>query len=971
VLRHALAILIILVTGLSAADIAAAEDSPLSIQPVGPDSIESHTRQPVTFALAVTNSGAAGRTLALDPELPEGWKALTQESELAIGPSATDVHIVSLLVPSRTPAAEYALRYRVRDLDDPSVSAECSLKVVVLPEIALEVKLLESPVFVIAGSMYVVSFVITNSGNADARADIEVVSGSSFPFEIRGLEPGAVAAVAAGGATEFSIAVRTETHLRESMRHPLQVTVRLLRDETGANAASAESREARAASTVEVVPLTVNDSVLAHTIQLDSETTATAGYDQVFSAGVQQEIKGRGTLDEAGEHRVELDLTKQLGLSFDPLVNPLDRYSFQYESRFGSLSLGDLPYTVSPLLAQDAFGRGAQGTLNLFPVRLGALYYEDAWSSPGKQAAGGSADFTIPRKGDWNDLLYRVGASALSRLDGNTVFDVFQQYDPAKNLSFQADAALQAGAAGTLSPAVLALSEGDLDAVSWTARYLRAWPDFEGTYSDTQSFLGIADLHLLGGSLTLHGGFSLADSNLLLRTTLPNADRTMELSLGAGGELPGWKTKLRLDWEGWGREDRLPAASYRTWDNILRIVANQPFTSFRLGLNSMLDFEHNDLDLSSSIQQEHVLAFAYTPTETAELGISLRFNGRLDSGGHAQDLVGADLNARAAIGLTRLEGQVNTSFIYTETGFSEAQLGINARLTHPFPWGHTLSIRPDVWLDYTGGAWVPTWSLALTYGVPFDVPISRRPDTAVVTGFVSNAVTGERVPGVVLRLDGLAAVTDKKGAYTFYVPHAGTKYIQVDMRTVGAGLVPVRSMPMELQAPRGSKVSVDIALTQGCTVSGNVGEYGFPDQSSAFVPSDQGGAAGEAAAPVRTRLRGLANLIVELTDGSEPHRKLTSPTGDFSFEEIRPGKYTLRIVEGNLPDYSTVDPAVFDLDLAPGESRAVEFRVLQEQRRIKILQSGETPNVGESSGVAEGATIILEGGSSTPPVTPR
>jgi hypothetical protein len=900
--------------------------------------------------------------LSLDPLLPEGWKALTRDSEFTVEPSTTEVLVVSVLVPSRAAAAEYVLSYRVRDLGDSSVTAECSLRVVVLPEISLDVKRLESPTFVIAGSEYVVSFVITNSGNAEASAEIEVASGSSLPFEIRGLEGAPVASIPAGGAKEFSVAVRTDAHLRESMRHPLQVIVRLREPEAGANVAapSAESREARAASTVEVVPLSVDDSILRHTIQFSSETTTTAGYDQGFDAGAQEEIKALGTLDAAGEHRVELDLSKQLGTSLDPLANQLDRYSFQYESRFGEVKLGDLPYTVSPLLAQDAFGRGAQGTLNIFPVRLSALYFKDVWSAPGRQVLGATADFSIPREGDWEDLRYRVGLGALAPLDGRTTVDIFQQYAPTQSMRFQADAALQANAAG-MSPAIFALSDGELGPVSWTGRFVRAWPDFEGTYSDFQSFLGIGNVRLLDGRLTLHGGLSLSDSNLLLNAALPNADRTMEISVGAGGELPGWKTKLRLDWETWRREDRLPTSSYRTWDNILRLAVIQPLAPFRLGLDSMLDFGLDERNSASSFQQAQVLSFEYLPTESSEYGVSLRYNGRLDSGGSAQHLVGADLNARYASGQTRIEGQANTSYIFSETGLSDAQVGVGARLTHGFPWGHTLSVRPDFWLDFATGSLVPSFSLALTYGVPFDVPVSRRPDTAVVTGHVFNAATGERIPGVILRLDGFAAITDAKGEYRFYLPHAGTKYIQVDMRTVGVGLVPVRSMPMELQAPSGSKVSVKIGLVEGCTVTGNVGEYGFPDQANAFVPSEQAPGGAETAEPTRARLGGLGNVIVELSDGSEPHRKLTGPSGDFSFEEIRPGKYTLRIVEGNLPSYSTVDPPAFDLDLARGERRVVEFRVLQQQRRIKMLESGESLNLEAPSEVKEGATIILEG----------
>jgi hypothetical protein len=952
VLRRVLQILIILVTGIASAGMAAAQDSPLSLRALGADSVEAYARQPVTFVLSVGNEGADSRTVSLDPLLPEGWKALTRESEFTVEPSANELHLVSVLAPSATPAAEYIFRYRVRDINDSSTSAECKVKVVILPEISLGVQRLESPTFVIAGNEYVASFVITNTGNADAQADITVESGSSFPYEIRGFNGTAVAAVPAGAAAEFSVAVRTDAHIRESMRHPLQVTVRLQETGGGSSAAGASTavHEARAASVVEVVPLSVDDNVLTHTIPFSSETTAVTGYEQGFNGGIQQEISARGTLDEAGEHRIELDLSKQVGTSLDPLVNPLDRYSFQYDSRFGALKLGDLPYTVSPLIALDAFGRGAQGTLNLNPVRLSALYFNDVWTTPGRQLLGGSADFTIPRQGDWEDPQYRVGVSALAPLDGRTTFGVFQQYNPSENLHFQADAALQADASGTMSPAVFAFSQGELGAVSWTTRYVRAWPSFEGTYSDTQSILGIGGVRLLDGRLNVHGTVSLADSNLLLNAALPNADRTIEVSFGAGGELPNWRTKLRLDWETWRREDRLPAWSYRTWDNILRLSVLQPIAPLKLGLDSMIDFERDEKNSISSFQQAHTLSLAYSPAESTEYGVSLRYNGQLESGGHSQHLVGADLNARYAFGQTQIEGQANNSYIFIDGGFSEAQVGISARLTHSFAWGHVLSVRPDAWLGYASGAWAPSFSLALTYRVPFIVPVSRKPDTAIVTGRVFNAGTGKPISGVILRLDGLAAITDGKGEYTFYLPHTGTEYIQVDTRTIGVGLVPVRPMPMELHAPSGSKISADIGLIGGCSVTGNVGEYGFPDQANAFVPSDRAGSGAESAGTARTRLRGLGNIIVELSDGSEIHRKLTGATGDFGFEEVRPGKYSLRIVEENLTSYSMVDPKTFYIELTGGERRVVEFRVLQEQRRIKI-EPGETLNLGTPSGV--------------------
>ena len=66
-------------------------------------------------------------------------------------------------------------------------------------------------------------------------------------------------------------------------------------------------------------------------------------------------------------------------------------------------------------------------------------------------------------------------------------------------------------------------------------------------------------------------------------------------------------------------------------------------------------------------------------------------------------------------------------------------------------------------------------------------------------------------------------------------------------------------------------------------------------------------------------------------------RKRTDPDGNFQFDEVRPGHYSLTVDATNIPEYHEVDPPSLDLDLQPGETRSVEFRVNQLPRRIQIL----------------------------------
>jgi hypothetical protein len=950
---------------LAVATTAGAENLPVSVRATGADFLEAHTRQAVTFVLSVAHGGPQARTLILEPLLPPGWKVLTQEGPFVLAPSTTDLHMVSFLVPSRAAAGEYAVAYRVKDLDDPTRSAACDLKVSVLPEVSLDLKLMERPSFVIAGKEYTASFILFNNGNTDVEVDIDVTSGSLFPFKILGLAGAAETAVPAGGIQEFSIEVRTDPLLVKSMLHPLQVTARLHPAED-AEAMGPGGPLAIAASSVEVVPLSVDARVLSHKVPVVTETTITNGYDQGVTAGLEEAVRAQGTLDEAGAHRVDLELRKRVDTTFDPLFNPTDRYSFQYESRYGELGLGDLLYTVSPLLASDVFGRGIRGMVNLAPFRFGAQYYKDVWSPQEEQAVGGTVDFTIPRSGNWDDVLYRAGLSVISPLADRISFGLMQQYNPKENLQFQLDTAIQDDPSGAFRPAVFAWSQGKLDPVSWTARFVRAWPDFQGTFSDTQSLLTLVHVRLLAGSLTLHGGFSLTDANLLMDPAQLSADRTMEISLGTEGEIPGWGMRLRLDWENWRRVDRLPTPRYDSWENIFRLSLRQPFAPFAIGLTSSASFEFDKVNEISSLEQQHNLSFEYQPANTSWYAIALLYNGRLDSNRYASHVLGWQVDARYSPAKTQLEAKAGNSYIFSQAGFTELLATVGAKLTTAFSWGSTLTAQLDTGLTYDPESWAPYYSLQVTYGMPFDLPVGRKPGTATVTGRVYNAATDEPMAGVLLRLDGLAALSDAKGRFTFYLPQSGTKYIQVDMATVGPDMVPAEPMPREVTAPSGSTVSVAIGMVKSCSVTGSVGVYGFPDEAGAYLPLDQNGSGAESGETSRARLGGLGNVIVEITNGTETRRKLTGPNGDFSFLDVRPGDYVLRIAGGQIPSYHKVEPGSFDLALTGGESRSVEFRVVQEQRGIKILEDGASIELKAQPGVPGGATIILKQGSDGP-----
>jgi len=87
--------------------------------------------------------------------------------------------------------------------------------------------------------------------------------------------------------------------------------------------------------------------------------------------------------------------------------------------------------------------------------------------------------------------------------------------------------------------------------------------------------------------------------------------------------------------------------------------------------------------------------------------------------------------------------------------------------------------------------------------------------------------------------------------------------------------------------------------------------------------------------------RGLANTLVEITKKEEVLRQLTDEKGGFSFEDIRPGKWKLKVYDYDLPVHHYLEKEEFQVELKPGEEKEVSVRVLPRLRPIQIIDEGE------------------------------
>lgn len=234
----------------------------------------------------------------------------------------------------------------------------------------------------------------------------------------------------------------------------------------------------------------------------------------------------------------------------------------------------------------------------------------------------------------------------------------------------------------------------------------------------------------------------------------------------------------------------------------------------------------------------------------------------------------------------------------------------------------------------------------------------------VVKGNVIDTESSAPVSNVIIRLDERKIATDKNGKFTFRGVRPGRRCLTIDRSTLGAGRTTVQKPLLDVHVKKGEERHLSLGIVRTATITGCVNLYHYSPRSdscetsqkkasdgNSIILSPRGGKKSVVAdtTPVsfssdrqlnRILGGGLAGVLVRLDNNRETLWRATDASGRFSFEDVRPGVWTLSVYESGLPVYHYVEQDHADLQLGPGEKRNIEFRVLPKKRKIRFQESG-------------------------------
>lgn len=852
----------------------------------------------VSTIFNVKNTSDSSRVYAPAVSLPEGWLLISSASPFRVEPGTVTRRVVSFRIPAGSAPARYEVEFGVVENSNPVDAARDVIYVTIGASRQLDIRLMDSDEFVLAGDKYKASFLLFNAGNSVFRGRVKVTSIPDFPYEVSETE----LEIPANASRPLDVVVSTQVSGIRRLQHWVKVDVT---DITGEVVSSSNT-------SIDVLP---TGSVRERPGTIPAKLRL-IGFESYRGRGGQIEFEARGAIREESHNVVDV-FVRTPDLSASSLFARRDEYRIGVATDQFSVVVGDARFGHSPLTeyGRNRRGVGVEGYAG--SVTVGAFASKNRNAFPREDILGLTAGYAFSPR-------VRVSANFVDKsgqLDGQAL-SLRTQFEPIRNSTV--DLEVGDGFATTRrSAGVSAQATGRYDLFSYDFRHLSTGRGFPGLYQDYSNTASAVQVNATE-DLSLAASFQVDERTFVSPTIQPVKTTSINLQVGpsydfrlAGGAL---STSVKYVYR--SQNTLADGITTSTSEKQGRLRAN-----WSMGMVSATVL--TDVGYVAS-------SFLSDPIRGIRYGAQVRTNGkRLTSSIYFERSVGASLNrvtdARTLnIGAsTDLRVSDNTELglnAYTmhdvsAYGLRYSLLATHAR--HTFGFGHTVTLQTNVsTFGNVGG--LPLGDVSLSYEVPLGLP-SLRSSGKRLTGRVVDFETGEPLEGVVLRMGRDRVVSDSDGKFGFRWNNDPSQYLFLDQLSIGLDRLPMIPMPMTI-TEQALHTPVEVPVARAGELFGVVRRFDYPDGAKQ---------SGELVA-----IGVEPYAVLEVTDDAGSYRTTTDEEGRFRFRGLRPGKWSIRVLFADLPESHRIENSERKHDVAPGQRIETELRTLPRKRTIRFVAGG-------------------------------
>jgi hypothetical protein len=848
----------------------------------------------VAAGVKVTNGTASEGAFQSKIVLPEGWRIVIRDFPFTLPAGANDIRLISFSVPPDAAARQYQIEYLARD--GAGHEGSTSIQVVVLPVIQLELVVLDAPKFTVAGTVFPTTFLLSNKGNSATSIRLRYRSSNDFPITIDSV----VQHFGPREVRQLVVNVATDSKSGK-ISHTLELEAISGEDST---------MTVRASSVVEVVSRATNveNEFFDYPVTLRLREV---GQDGLFAT--QAEALGSGSLSEQHNDRLEF-LFRGPETQTKSVLGQRDEYHLTYHSKSLEAYAGDLNYSLSTLTEYGRYATGAGGQAIVGPLTAGGFYNKNRWSTESQTEDAGYLNYAIAKSAS-------IGLNYLQKRDQSSsdIATLRGLFDPITGSSLD----LEYGSGtkdGKHDEAYSVRLNGFQPWIGYDVRYVHAGPNFGGYYQDI-SFLS-ASVNLQVSRTVRIETYAREETRNLERDTnqvyMPN-DQSYQVGVAYSDFLAVYLLRNI-------HQDDFDNSKYRREQDAIQGRLGYNFRNANIYINTDYGSTRDELLNESFPYKRVALNVGYRPIGNQNYSASVEYtNGQDAYTSENQERMSASLSAWILFGqATQLQLSVYSSRLNAVP--AQSYNLIEGSLEHIFPFGHKIVFRARESI-VSAGTSVHETAYALEYSIPLGIPIRRITAVGQLRGSVRDEA-GKGLANVMISAGEDAALTNSKGEFFFASLKPGSVFLTIDRASIGLDRISTQPMPMEVKILGGEETALDLGITRSVLISGTVILYGIKEQALGDTTTSS------------ITLGGRPGIFLELTNGTDYNRRVSDNHGRFSFTDIRPGTWVLRVIGGDIPEYHVITPDTIDIVASPGDKQDVTIEIRPRRRTIKILQEG-------------------------------
>jgi hypothetical protein len=865
---------------------AAFGQSPVSVRSSRPEGVSVAPGAVVTAPFMIRNAASDSIAITQAITVPAGWTTVSSFAPSTLGADAMELWLVSVATPAGAPAGKYVIR---AGMTAKGTTVSDSTIVTIDERYALDVKVSNPQSYVFGGDTYETTFIVRNAGNVTTRVKLKATSNRGSAPKLSATEID----LTAGATQPVKVAVTIPKEMARSQQDLVEIV-----------AIDAARDTVRAATSVETTIIAkASEGADFWTIPGDvAIRAATPG------SGVSNFIaSGSGFLNEKGT--VKVDFAAQSAPDGQSAFGDRDQYRIGLSTKALSLRAGDQSFGFSPLTSSGSMGTGAEATATHGSFVGGGYVQKNRWmlnSSTEAAAMLGTSPQT--KTGGSIVALQRNGLIGVSRVlsaAGHTVIGKTNlEVEGAKS-----DSVRQAGAAGLVrvygSAKTFQFDLGAQRADNAFAGAQRASSDqhisISGQKLGSAFISAMVAIHKTNPTPQSNGfGQRIATSSLtasFLNGSSIEAERFDRddygmLGMGIRGTQQSLRARGRVVK---GRFDFLTTVQAGVVSQEAR--ENHAFTSLSASLRANVG------------KEQFISAFADL-TDGNALGAG--GIGTISSGTSAELKLGQLTAIRVTTSMSaqrdRLSDWNGQADFTVERRVRQSIVAFRGRISE------------------SGNAAAPSQNaFYMEVRTPLRLPTSRLKLGGRARAQVVDAETGRGVAGALVRMGEVAAITDKNGVAKFKGLEAGEYHATVEGGATAGQIV------------EGGNVTVDS--------SNHAAEFKLNVSRGARVNArlrrmerqSQGGSGPSAGGDSLVDVGAVQGAVLALISTRDTIWQSADDKGRVDFGAIVPGHYTVKVVAGDVPEFTSFEKKEIELDVKAGEQHDVEFHLVPQIRALQFI----------------------------------